>query len=580
MDANGADVPSVRVRVLCDQPVEGCEFIPDVHVTGGGKQQRIEYCWSRCVWKLHCACCKKTPVRLQCSVCVRLKLPTNNAYFCSAKCMQTSWASHSLRHRIKPPQEETNGNRSGNPDDHRQERDTNMDDLKNWHREQEQTLWHWLEIGRDVTYIPTAEDVGHVLRMSVVPYSENGVHRGKPVIVETAVTMPAPPPPPPRRMLNTRNMEIPSGRGSRSVNSVTFMSYNILAELYATPETYPYCPAWALAWPYRRENILREILTHNADLMCLQEVQADHNESFFQPQLQQCGYAGVYKCKTREFMGAYGKMDGCAIYWRRDRWQLADFPSAVTYIEFNAEARREYGAAAEAESRSGVDGANKKRLNRLLKDNVAVLVFLESTCIRRSGSSRKEVVCVANTHISANEDLSDVKLWQVSCFCNHIQKLMDRAEQRLGCPITLLVGGDFNSVPGSSPYGLLSEGSISEDHADAQHDPCNILYGLFQKKQLSHRLLLRSAYGVFGTKVQNIPLSTTSMWQNEAPYSNYTGHFIGTLDYLWYSYERLQLTSLLELVEESKLKECTALPSPQHSSDHLMLLAEFTFKSR
>ena len=46
--------------------------------------------------------------------------------------------------------------------------------------------------------------------------------------------------------------------------------------------------------------------------LCLQEVQADHFENFLEPELAKYNYAGVHKCKTREFMGQYGKMDGCA----------------------------------------------------------------------------------------------------------------------------------------------------------------------------------------------------------------------------------------------------------------------------
>ena len=35
-------------------------------------------------------------------------------------------------------------------------------------------------------------------------------------------------------------------------------------------QVYPYCPAWALPWNYRRRNILRELVAYHADIMCLQ----------------------------------------------------------------------------------------------------------------------------------------------------------------------------------------------------------------------------------------------------------------------------------------------------------------------
>lgn len=97
-----------------------------------------------------------------------------------------------------------------------------------------------------------------------------------------------------------------------------------------------------------------------ADVYCLQEVQADHFEQWFEPQLDQLGYSGTYKRKTREFMGQYGKMDGCATFWRRDK--LAPVDGGLHAVEFNAI----------AVSKHAPPGQERKRLlNRLLKDNVA-----------------------------------------------------------------------------------------------------------------------------------------------------------------------------------------------------------------
>jgi len=50
------------------------------------------------------------------------------------------------------------------------------------------------------------------------------------------------------------------------------LSYNILADAYATSDADSYCPTWALTWTYRRQNLLREIIGYHADIICLQEV--------------------------------------------------------------------------------------------------------------------------------------------------------------------------------------------------------------------------------------------------------------------------------------------------------------------
>jgi len=41
-------------------------------------------------------------------------------------------------------------------------------------------------------------------------------------------------------------------------------------------DQFGYCPPWALAWPYRKLNLLKELLAYDADIMCLQEVQSNH----------------------------------------------------------------------------------------------------------------------------------------------------------------------------------------------------------------------------------------------------------------------------------------------------------------
>ena len=61
------------------------------------------------------------------------------------------------------------------------------------------------------------------------------------------------------------------------------------------------------------------------------------------------------------------------------------------------------------------------------------------------------------------------------------------------------------------------------------------------------------------------------------PVTNYTGHFVGCLDYLWYTQERLQVTSILETLPEKVLQQHVALPCPAWSSDHIALMAEYEY---
>ena len=38
-----------------------------------------------------------------------------------------------------------------------------------------------------------------------------------------------------------------------------------------------------------------ELVSYRSDVMCLQEVQADHFENFLEPELAKFNYAGLYK---------------------------------------------------------------------------------------------------------------------------------------------------------------------------------------------------------------------------------------------------------------------------------------------
>lgn len=57
---------------------------------------------------------------------------------------------------------------------------------------------------------------------------------------------------------------------SDSRTSFTLLTYNILAEKYATSQMYGYVPSWALVWEYRKQMILHEVLSYDADIICLQ----------------------------------------------------------------------------------------------------------------------------------------------------------------------------------------------------------------------------------------------------------------------------------------------------------------------
>ena len=322
----------------------------------------------------------------------------------------------------------------------------------------------WEDIFHGRTYVPTDKDVGHVLRFECqIVDSTTGEECGSPYRVDTARVINIPPPPYRGRVRVTP----PTGPG---VGSFTVLTYNVLADLYANKDMYRYCPAWALSWSYRRQNLIRELLSYDADIMCLQEVQSDHFDEF-KKELEQHGYVAVFKKKTNEvFTGGTYAIDGCATFFREKTFTLVKRYD----VEFNKAA----SAIADAQT---TQQAKKNALNRLLKNNVALIIVLEAkdapdtnTNVNPNASSpqdrnKRQLICLANTHIHANQELKDVKLWQVHTLLKGLEKIAASAD------IPMVVCGDFNSIPGSAPHSLITDGLVVPHHKDLENDPLGIL---------------------------------------------------------------------------------------------------------
>ncbi|KAI4371956.1 hypothetical protein MLD38_010245 [Melastoma candidum] len=547
----------LRVHLATQIPIVGCELTPfvlrasdnalyadDVTESSPVHGHFLRYKWYRIQSDKKPATCSVHPseqATLQCMGCVKANIPLPKSYHCSPKCFSDAWQHHRVLHEHAAIAAAA-------------------------HQSKGETL---IEVGHSKTYTPTADDIGHKLRFEcIVLDTETKLPIGKPYPSLTSHVIPAPSPVP-RRLITVSGVDVlgHSGPDFRpTFGNFTVLSYNILADRYASDELYGYCPSWALSWPYRRQNLLREIVTYRADIVCLQEVQSNHFEEFFAPEMDKHGYEALYKRRTNEVCtGKNELIDGCATFFRRDR-----FSNVKKYeVEFNK--------AAQSLTDAVVPSTQKKAaLNRMIKDNVALIAVLESK-IGYGGDNlgKRQLLCVANTHINVHQDLKDVKLWQIHTLLKGLEKISVSAD------IPMLVCGDFNSVPGSASHCLVAMGKVDPAHMDLTVDPLGILRPL---SKLSHQLPLVSAYSSFarvgGTPLlerQKRRMDTTT---NEPLFTNCTRDFIGTLDYIFYTADTLTVESLLELLDEESLRKNTVLPSQEWSSDHIALLAEFKCKPR
>nr|VDD20056.1 unnamed protein product [Brassica rapa] len=240
--------------------------------------------------------------------------------------------------------------------------------------------------------------------------------------------------PPPQRSFRQRPRSKPSDyreweyaktAPSPGTEKFVVLSYNILADYLANDHwrnLYFHIPRNMLSWGWRKNKIVFELGLWSADIMCLQEVDKFQD---LEEELKLRGYSGIWKMRTGN------AVDGCAIFWRSNRFKLVQEES----IQFN---------------------------QLSLRDNVAQICVLEALLNSHAkeneaspseSCSHRVVVC--NIHVLYNPKRGDFKLGQVRTLLERahaVSKLWDDA------PVVLC--GDFNCTPKSHLYNFISEGKL------------------------------------------------------------------------------------------------------------------------
>ena len=136
----------------------------------------------------------------------------------------------------------------------------------------------WVEVSRDQIFIPGPDDIGRKLKLEASAYSHDSGERLMFRVVKTDLVLARAPDPPIRSLVvvnansNTGNNGTPNNNNNNKATTLTttqtsaanlhpyhgnpgarfrVVSYNVLAEIYATQQQYPYCDFWALSWDYR-----------------------------------------------------------------------------------------------------------------------------------------------------------------------------------------------------------------------------------------------------------------------------------------------------------------------------------------
>ena len=359
---------------------------------------------------------------------------------------------------------------------------------------------------------------------------------------------------------------------------ITVLDWNTLGERYATAVQYRYTPTKALAWSYRRQLILDEIIQRDADIVCMQEVDQENYSKFFTPALLSRGYAGIFyqKGRARVMQEREARsVDGCATFFKASKF----IHLARDFIEF----------ANTAINRIDMKGEDDI-FNRVMPhDQIASITFLEN---RKTGTR----FIVGNAHIYWDPNYEDVKVVQVAILVERLAKLADEwakkppydleekrayrvengaageefpeasvkdirpsQEYASGTQIPLILCGDYNAERHTAVCDLLENGSLPRDHKVL----ANRSYGNFTKNGIAHPFKLKSAY----------PDGTME-------FTNYTPGYHGNIDYIWFAPSTLRLKRVLGDIDLDYVSALPGFPMFHFPSDHLPLYAELAVEPR
>lgn len=368
---------------------------------------------------------------------------------------------------------------------------------------------------------------------------------------------------------------------------VSILTYNVLHSFGAKRLLRARSASLTLAgatWPQERLLRAAEVVKGlQPDVACLQEVDAAAHAELTR------ALGDEYTCVAELRNEGLPPKDGCAAFVRTSRFQVVS--SRQTRIR---DAIGLHCGALDADTRERGAGF-AAALWRELREKLNVVLALRLrpadappvAAAARHGSD----LCVATTHLYWDPKYPDLKLLQAYLVAKELEDFAGN------CPTVL--AGDLNSTPHangigasedelSGVYALLTRGAVEPSHPD-------------------HPTMMRPTRGILrGVTAGDVPeLRLAAPYRSaylealgaEGPITNASEDFHGCLDYILYRGAvsgsdgsvadgsvadggGLRLVGVRPLPSEADLRLHFPLPSAEHPSDHLPLLAEFELQPR
>jgi hypothetical protein len=150
------------------------------------------------------------------------------------------------------------------------------------------------------SYTPKTADCGKKISVLISPVRHDQQHGPEEVYEFASLVLERPDLP----ILALRSSWLPRDVTRRD-QTLRVLSYNLMADIHLSPEMcrraeYADCDPALLSRSRRIPLLLHEILIHDADIVCLQEVDATIYEALLRPAMTAHGFAGVFANKATE----------------------------------------------------------------------------------------------------------------------------------------------------------------------------------------------------------------------------------------------------------------------------------------
>ncbi|KAG0163669.1 hypothetical protein DFQ28_011377 [Apophysomyces sp. BC1034] len=335
------------------------------------------------------------------------------------------------------------------------------------------------------------------------------------------------------------------GRGiAKSLNTISVMTYNILAQSLVKRELFPHSGEM-LKWKTRRRMIIEDIAQYKPDIMCLQEV--DNYDEFYKESLFKLGY-------ETEFHKHATKQHGCMIGYNATKFER----DAYTTLDYDND------PLTPPTQSTG---------------NIAQLIGLRFV-------DQPKGFVVGNTHLYWRPESFYERMRQTAIYTQRMEEFK-----------THLESSNFNTAPIDATYAAINKDLLTESQlATLNSSRCSFggdeddavdNSSLAETKEIEPNAdlipvsdlvaLLAQAPKWQSVYSQYIEVDEKSSDANGEPkFTHYAAVHSGTLDYIFINGDEFKVSELLEIPNEDKV--LPALPNRNFGSDHVCLVAKIEFQ--